>query len=109
MLTVEVLEEIGYQVLQAEDAEEALPILQGDTAIDLLLTDVGLPGMNGEELAAAAREARPDLPILFATGFAEIVHIDGSELATRMSMIAKPFSIDALRDKVNGMLGRKGS
>lgn len=107
MLTVEVLEEIGYQVLQAEDAEEALPVLQGDTAIDLLLTDVGLPGMNGEELAAAAREARPELPILFATGFAEIVHIDGSELATRMSMIAKPFSIDALRDKVNGMLGRK--
>jgi PAS domain S-box-containing protein len=107
MLTVEVLEEIGYQVLQAEDAEEALPILQGDTAIDLLLTDVGLPGMNGEELAAAAREARPELPILFATGYAEIVHIDGSELATRMSMIAKPFSIDALRDKVNGMLGRK--
>lgn len=107
MLTTEVLEEIGYQVLQAEDAEEALPILQGDTAIDLLLTDVGLPGMNGEELAAAAREARPELPILFATGFAEIVHIDGSELATRMSMIAKPFSIDALRDKVNGMLGRK--
>lgn len=107
MLTVEVLEEIGYQVLQAEDAEEALPILQGDTAIHLLLTDVGLPGMNGEELASAAREARPELPILFATGFAEIVHIDGSELATRMSMIAKPFSIDALRDKVNGMLGRK--
>jgi len=109
MLTVEVLEEIGYQVLQAEDAEQALPILQGDTAIDLLLTDVGLPGMNGEELAQAARQARPDLPILFATGFAEIVHIDGSELATRMSMIAKPFSIDALRDKVNGMLGRKNA
>lgn len=106
MLTVEVLEEIGYQVLQAEDAEEALPILRGDTAIDLLLTDVGLPGMNGEELAQAARQARPQLPVLFATGFAEIVHIDGSELATRMSMIAKPFSIDALRDKVNGMLGR---
>jgi CheY-like chemotaxis protein len=107
MLTVEVLEEIGYQVLQAEDAEEALPILQGEARIDLLLTDVGLPGMNGEELAVAAREARPELPILFATGFAEIVHIDGSELATRMSMIAKPFSIDALRDKVNGMLGRR--
>ncbi|MCP1625091.1 ATP-binding protein [Pseudomonas nitroreducens] len=107
MLTVEVLEEIGYQVLQAEDAEEALSILQGDTTIHLLLTDVGLPGMNGEELAVAAREARPELPILFATGYAEIVHIDGSELATRMSMIAKPFSIDALRDKVNGMLGRK--
>lgn len=107
MLTVEVLEEIGYQVLQAEDAEEALPILRSDTVIDLLLTDVGLPGMNGEELAAAAREARPELPILFATGFAEIVHIDGGELATRMAMIAKPFSIDALRDKVNSMLGHK--
>ncbi|QRY77445.1 response regulator [Pseudomonas sp. PDNC002] len=108
MLTVEVLEEIGYQVLQAEDAEQALPVLQGETRIDLLLTDVGLPGMNGEELAQAARQVRPELPILFATGFAEIVHIDGSELATRMSMIAKPFSIDALRDKVNGMLGRQG-
>ncbi|KAF1053867.1 MAG: Blue-light-activated protein [Stenotrophomonas maltophilia] len=104
LLTVEVLEELGHEVLQAEDAESALPILQGESAIDLLLTDVGLPGMNGEQLARAARQVRPELPVLFATGYAEIVEIDGSELATRMSMIAKPFSIDTLREKVNAML-----
>lgn len=108
MLTVEVLEEFGYQVLEAEDAEQALPILQSEQPIDLMMTDVGLPGMNGQELALAARKLRPDLLVLFATGYAEIVSIDGSDLATQMDVIGKPFSLDSLRDKVAGMLAGRG-
>ncbi|MBD9483603.1 response regulator [Pseudomonas sp. PDM14] len=108
MLTIEVLEEFGYQVLEAGDAEEALPILQSAQTIDLLMTDVGLPGMNGQELALAARKLRPDLLVLFATGYAEIVSIDGSDLATQMDVIGKPFSLESLRDKVAGMLQGRG-
>ena len=108
MLTVEVLDELGYQVLEACDGQQALAILRSDTEIDLLLTDIGLPGMNGQELAAVARELRPGLRVLFATGYAEIVSIDGSELATQMDMIAKPFSIDELRDKVASLLEGRG-
>lgn len=108
MLTVEVLDELGYQVLEACDGQQALAILRSDTEIDLLLTDIGLPGMNGQELAAVARELRPGLRVLFATGYAEIVSIDGSELATQMDMIAKPFSIDELRDKVASLLDGRG-
>ncbi|TRX75253.1 ATP-binding protein [Pseudomonas mangiferae] len=104
MLTVEVLEDLGYTVLQAADAQEALPILQGPQPLDLLMTDIGLPGMNGQQLAQAARQARPDLPVLFASGYAEIADIDGQLLTGGMEMIAKPFSIDLLREKVSGML-----
>jgi CheY-like chemotaxis protein len=104
MLTVEVLEELGHQVLEAAEAQAALAILQSDQPLDLLLTDVGLPGMNGQELAQAARQLRPELPILFASGYAEVVQVDGSALASNMALIAKPFSIDQLRDKVGDML-----
>ena len=106
MLTVEVLEELGYTVLQAADAQQALPILESDQPLDLLMTDIGLPGMNGQQLAQAARRARPELPVLFASGYAEIADIDGQLLTEGMEMIAKPFSIDLLRDKVSGMLAR---
>ncbi|RMS35596.1 PAS protein, partial [Pseudomonas coronafaciens pv. garcae] len=72
LLIVELLEDLGYAVLQAERGADALSILQSKTAIDLLVTDVGLPGgMNGRQVADAAREVRPDLKILFVTGYAE--------------------------------------
>ncbi|WP_437880111.1 ATP-binding protein [Pseudomonas sp. LRF_L74] len=104
MLTVEVLEEFGYQVLQAADAEDALLVLRSDAPIGLLMTDVGLPGMNGQQLAVEAQRLRPGLRVLFATGYAEIVSIDGSELATHMDVISKPFSLDDLREKVKNLL-----
>jgi DNA-binding response OmpR family regulator len=63
------------------------------------MTDVGLPGMDGKELASRARDLRPALPILFASGYAESI-----EVPVGMSVIGKPFSIDQLRDKVRGML-----
>lgn len=105
MLTVEVLEELDYSVIEAAEAQEALRVLRSDEHIDLLMTDIGLPGMNGQELAFAARQLRPDLKVLYASGYAESVEIDKSEPATRTDIIGKPFSLDALRDKVQGMLG----
>lgn len=101
MLIVEVLEELGYDVLEAEDPHTALEILQ-DPGKDLalLMTDIGLPVMSGHELAARARQLRPSLPILFASGYAENVNA-----ADGMHIIGKPFSIDQLRDKVVGILG----
>lgn len=112
MLTTEVLEEFGYQVLSAEDAEQALRTLAAaDTRIDLLLTDVGLPGMSGPELARQALTLRPELAILFASGYVQGEQLGelGSEtdaaLNERCAVIGKPFSLDQIRDKVAGMIG----
>ncbi|VVO10548.1 Sensor kinase CckA [Pseudomonas fluorescens] len=102
MLIVDVLEELEFTVLEADGSEQALEILV-DTAkhIDLMMTDVGLPGMDGRELALEARKMRPELPILFASGYAESIDVpDG------MHVIGKPFSIDQLRDKVKGILDK---
>lgn len=102
MLIVDVLEELEFKVLEADGSEAALKFIEdsGQT-IDLLMTDVGLPGMDGKELAARARKLRPKLPILFASGYAESIEVpDG------MSVIGKPFSIDQLRDTVRGILSR---
>ncbi|WP_226478513.1 response regulator [Pseudomonas sp. MWU16-30323] len=100
MLIVDVLEELEFRVLEAADAELALGIIK-DTAqtIDLMMTDHGLPGMSGAELAANARELRPALPILFASGYAENI-----DVPVGTQVIGKPFSIDQLRDKVKSML-----
>jgi CheY-like chemotaxis protein len=100
MLIVDVLEELEFEVLEADGSETALKLIEdsGQT-IDLLMTDVGLPVMDGKELAARARELRPALPILFASGYAESI-----EVPVGMSVIGKPFSIDQLRDKVRSIL-----
>jgi CheY-like chemotaxis protein len=101
MLIVDVLEELDYSVLEAADAGEAIGFLQnGDQTIDLMMTDLGLPDMNGRELAQKAREIRADIPVLFASGYADTVDVPEG-----MHNIGKPFSIDQLRDKVNGILG----
>ncbi|WP_439865293.1 response regulator [Pseudomonas antarctica] len=100
MLIVDVLEELEYTVVEAEDAELALKVFEDSgRVIDLMMTDVGLPDMDGKQLATKVRELRPALPILFASGYAESV-----EMPEGMQMIAKPFSIDQLRDKVKSML-----
>ncbi|WP_371134750.1 response regulator [Pseudomonas sp. Q11] len=100
MLIVDVLEELEYQVLEADGCEQALVYLRNDAQpIALMMTDVGLPVMDGRELARQARSARPQLPILFASGYAESIDVPEG-----MAVIGKPFSIDQLRDKVNGIL-----
>ncbi|NNA56049.1 MULTISPECIES: response regulator [Pseudomonas] len=99
-LIVDVLEELEFLVLQAADGFEALKILSNlDQHIDLMMTDQGLPVMDGRELANKARELRPNLPILFASGYAESIDVPGD-----MHVIGKPFSIDQLRDKVKQVL-----
>ena len=101
MLTVEVLDELGYKVIEAEDAAAALRVLEDPSqTLALMMTDVGLPDMRGEELAGKARELRPLLPVLFASGYADSLNVPEG-----MHMIGKPFSIDQLRDKVVAILG----
>jgi CheY-like chemotaxis protein len=100
MLIVDVLEELEFKVLEADGSEQALQVLKDATKhIDLMMTDVGLPGMDGRELATEARKLRPALPILFASGYAESIDVPAG-----MHVIGKPFSIDQLRDKVKTVL-----
>jgi DNA-binding response OmpR family regulator len=100
MLIIDVLEELEFTVLEAADAEKALEVVKNtDNQIDLMMTDVGLPDMDGKQLAVKVRELRPTLPILFASGYA-----DSMDVSAGMQVIAKPFSIDQLRDKVKSML-----
>lgn len=104
MLTVEVLEELGFETLEAGNATQALAVLERQP-VDLLLTDVGLPGMNGQELAERACALHPNLCVLFATGYAESIRPDPAR-AGRQEVIAKPFGIEELREKVSALLAR---
>ncbi len=108
MLVVDVLQELGYAFVEAVDAKTALPILQAPDRIDLLISDVGLPGMNGRQLAELARQARPGLKILFITGYAENAAVRGGFLAPGMEMVTKPFALDALAAKIREMLQVEG-
>jgi PAS domain S-box-containing protein len=104
LIVLEVLEELGYTAIEAIDARHAIPILQSSRRIDLLVSDVGLPGMNGRQLAEVARETRPDLRVLFITGYAENAAVRGGFLDQGMDMMTKPFAIDALATKIREML-----
>ena len=108
MLVAEVLSDLGYAVLEAETGAEALASLGRAERVDLLVTDVGLPGgLNGRKVADAARAARPDLPVLFITGFAENAVVGDGPLEAGMALIAKPFAIDALATRVRAMLAAR--
>ncbi len=104
MLVVDVLRELGYSVDVAADGASALPFLQDAGRIDLLVTDVGLPGMNGRQLAEIARQHRPDLHVLFMTGYARNAQVRGDFLEKGMDMLTKPFSIDDLAQRVRGLI-----
>lgn len=101
---LEMLGEQGYRTLEAVDGPSGLNILRDGQRIDLLITDVGLPGMNGRQLADQARETRPDLKILFITGYAESVAISDGFLQPGMEMITKPFDLDNLSRRVRAMV-----
>ena len=105
MLVAEILEELGYNTIEAGDSAEGLSILRSDVRIDLLVTDVGLPGgLNGRQMADAARIVRPDLKVLFITGYAENAIVGNGQLAPGMSVLTKPFSIDAMTQRVRSMI-----
>src|SRR3546814_3011052 len=98
MLIVEVLEEAGYTAIEADDGPSGLKILQSDIQIDLLITDVGLPGgMNGRQIADAARESRPDLKVLFVTGYADNAAVGNGHLQPGMQVITKPLARKSTR------------
>lgn len=99
-LVVEVLGELGYATREAPDGPSGLRVLQSDARIDLLVTDVGLPGLNGRQLADQARIGRPDLKVLFMTGYAENAAFGAGHLAPGMQMITKPFPVDGLASKI---------
>jgi PAS domain S-box-containing protein len=103
---LEMLGEQGYRTLEAVDGPSGLRILRTDERIDLLVTDVGLPGMNGRQLADQARETRPELKILFITGYAESVAIADGFLQPGMEMITKPFDLGNLSRRVRTMISR---
>ena len=104
LLVREVLEELGYLPVEAAEPHAAIPILASPMPFDLLISDVGLPGMNGRELAEIARAHRPHLPILFITGYAENATIRADFLGAKMSMVAKPFRLEELAAKINEMV-----
>ncbi|KQW66961.1 hypothetical protein ASE17_19960 [Phenylobacterium sp. Root77] len=106
LLVVQVLEELGYRPLETTGSREALPLLQSDAPIDLLITDVGLPGLNGRQLAEIARERRPQLPVLFMTAYAEPALDQNQFLDEGMAIISKPFGIDQLAQRIALMFGR---
>ena len=106
MLVGEVLREQGFAVLEASNGAQALAVLDTAASVDLLLTDVGLPGgMNGRQVVDAARTARPGLKVLFMTGFAENAALSGGVLDPVTQVLTKPFGMGALVGKVRGMLG----
>jgi PAS domain S-box-containing protein len=103
MLVLEVLREQGYSVLEAHNAQEALTLLE-QVSVDLLVSDVGLPGMDGRQLAELARSRAPTLRVLFITGYAEHAQVRSSFLGEGMDLVIKPFEIDALAAKIREMM-----
>jgi CheY-like chemotaxis protein len=105
LLVVEVLNDLGYHALEAIDGASASRILQSSQRIDLLATDIGLPDMNGRQVADAALAKRPNLKVLFMTGYAEKA-ASNSFLQSGMEIISKPFSMDSLAAKIREMIER---
>jgi PAS domain S-box-containing protein len=101
MSTTEMLEDLGHRVIGANSGLHALDILKSAQKIDLMMTDHVMPGMTGIELAAASREVRPTLPVLLATGYAELP--EGAQLD--LPRLAKPYHQDQLRDRLDQLLG----
>ncbi|MBK5356699.1 response regulator [Pseudomonas sp. TH41] len=104
VLVSTVLSELGYAFVEAGNADTAVPILNSTQRIDLLISDVGLPGMNGRQLAEIGRQYRPGLKVLFITGYAEHAAVRGGFLDPGMQMITKPFTFDLLTAKVQEMI-----
>jgi PAS domain S-box-containing protein len=102
---VEVLQDMGLGTIVAPDGITGLSTVQSDARIDLMVTDVGLPGLDGRQLADRARTLRPELKVLFMTGYAENPGFGSQTLGPGMQMITKPFAIDVLAGRIRGMIG----
>jgi CheY-like chemotaxis protein len=100
---VEVLSDLGCRVVQAQDGPSGLRMVQSLERLDMLVTDVGMPGLNGRQLADAARESRPGLPVLLITGYAGTA-LEDRALPQGIEVMRKPFALDALAARVGAML-----
>ncbi|MBE7219786.1 MAG: response regulator, partial [Caulobacteraceae bacterium] len=97
--------DLGYAAIEAADGASGLKVLRSDARVDLLVTDVGLPGgMNGRQLADAARVSRPDLKVLFITGYAENAAVGNGHLAPGMHVMTKPFALEALASRMRELI-----
>jgi len=104
-IVVDALRDSGYRTIEAGESVTGLKHLESSDRIDILVTDVGLPGgLNGRQLADAARVLRPNLKVLFMTAYAHNTRIGTEALEPGMELIAKPFVVDALIERVNGMI-----
>lgn len=101
---VEVLGELGYRAFEAEDGPSGLALLENTPRVDLLVTDIGLPGLNGRQVADAARARAPDLKVLFMTGYAENAAVASGFLEPGMSMITKPFAMETLATRIREII-----
>ncbi len=104
MLVTEVLEDLGYTAIEAADGPAGLQVLRSDIRLDLLVTDVGLPGMNGRQVADAGRAVRPDLKVLFITGYAENAVLSHGHLDPGMHVLTKPFAMEALASRIKSLI-----
>ncbi|MFK3971556.1 PAS domain-containing protein [Pseudomonas sp. NPDC087358] len=105
MLLTDILSDQGYTLIEAADSVAGLKVLRSDVHIDLLITDVGLPGgMNGRQMFDAGREVRPDLKTLFITGYAQNAAIGDGHLGAGMWVLTKPFAVDALTARVRELM-----
>ena len=103
MLVVQTLEEAGFKVREAAEAQAAMVLLRADDGIRLMVTDVGLPGVNGRRLADQARAHRPDMKVLFMTGYADSTLIEKA-LPEGFGLITKPFDLDDLAARAQALL-----
>jgi len=106
MLIRDVLDDLGYISLEAGDGPAALELVRTEGRVGLLITDVGLPGMTGPQLADAARSLQPELKVLFITGYAEHKVLDPSRLEPGMQVLTKPFPLDVLTSRIEGLLAK---
>ena len=105
MLITEVLEALGYAAIEAADAISGLRVLQSNVRIDLLISDVGLPGsLTGVQMAEVARITRPDLKVLFITGYSQQGAMDISRLETGIQTMTKPFTLEMLASRIEAIL-----
>ncbi|MBB4152425.1 PAS domain S-box-containing protein [Sphingomonas jinjuensis] len=105
MLVTDLVADLGHSAIEAHDSAAGLRLLHSDARIDLLVTDVGLPGgMNGRQMADAGRADRPGLKVIFITGYAESSILDHGRLGAGMQVLTKPFAIEALADRIRTAL-----
>ena len=107
LLATEILEDLGYRAIEASDGASGLQILESNVRIDLLVSDVGLPGnMNGRQMADRARAMRPGLKVLFITGYAEQAVLGEGDLDANMHVMIKPFSVEGLAVRIKSLIGK---